>query len=378
MTFLSFFVGNYRLPYVYQGMRRNISEHCLPPEFEERGHDFQLISDENVVIEAEDWKNVTTSHSSTILRVHVQILSPGMASNRRAKKKYFRHPEYEKQKYKKEAPAYSSGESVRLSKLQMRPVPPRSGVVVNEKPDNTAPKIYFEPDTLHSPSNSKGASSIKQGPKSGKVIARRAQGLEEFLPVDKPATSTNLPEKTQRLIMDFPPVFTWPVGRRQGTEATASSSSGLDTTATANSPSPGKPNKDEQTIEHVLSHVHKQLLEDENKGHAEMYGKGTTISYFEVNKIIKQRWSTSLSTLTATIEQNKDFSSLPAWEKGLQKAVGGLCRLFKFFVPLAYPCAVADKFWGAIHDLLTVRRRHAYHDPQWLLMSIFTDNTANV
>lgn len=86
-----------------------------------------------------------------------------------------------------------------------------------------------------------------------------------------------------------------------------------------------------------------------------MYGKGTTVSYFEVNKLIKQRWSTSLSTLTATIEQNKDISSPPAWEKELQKAVGGLCRLFNFFVPLAYPCAVADKFWGAIHDLLTVR-----------------------
>lgn len=181
-------------------------------------------------------------------------------------------------------------------------------------------------------------------------MTRKAQGVDEFLP--------HLPEKTQGLMMDFPPVFTWPVDRRQATEGTPRSTC-LDTSTATTMPIPGNgsPTKHEETIEHVLSHVHKQLLEGGTKGHADIYAKGTTSSYFEVDKLIKQQWSASLCTLTATVEQIKDISSLPAWGIKLQQVVGGLCRLFNFFVPLAYPCAVADKFWGAIHDLLTVRRR---------------------
>lgn len=117
-------------------MRRNVSEHCLPPDFEGRGYDFQLLSDDNVVIRAEDWTTVTTSHSSTILRVHVQILSS--ASKRSAKKKGFKlSGGSKKHKYSKAVPGYSKAGYD--TKAQMRPVPPPSGVVVNEEP-NTAPK----------------------------------------------------------------------------------------------------------------------------------------------------------------------------------------------------------------------------------------------
>lgn len=345
-------------------MRRNVSEHCLPPDFADRGYDFRLLSDDNVDIKAEDWTNVISSHSSTILRVHVQILSS--ASKRGAKKKGFKlFGGSKKHKYSKGAPGYSKAGYD--TKAQMRPVPPPSGVVINEEP-NTAPKIYFEPDMIHPPSSA--ANQAIQGPKGERLMTGRAQGVDEPLP--------HLPEKTEGLIMDFPPVFTWPVGRRQATEGTPGATC-LDTSTATNGPSPGKgsPNRHE-TIEHVLSHVHKQLLEGGTKGHAEIYAKGTASSYFEVDKLVKEQWSASLSTLNATVEQNRNISSLPPWGMKLQQVVGGLCRLFNFFVPLAYPCAVADKFWGAIHDLLTVRRRYAYHELQWLLTSIFTGNTPNI
>ncbi|KAJ9483952.1 hypothetical protein VN97_g9434 [Penicillium thymicola] len=73
-----------------------------------------------------------------------------------------------------------------------------------------------------------------------------------------------------------------------------------------------------------------------------------------------QRYAVSLPTLIAKRAEIVP-NLLPPEMVPLKNVVSRLCRLFHFFVPLSYSCAVSYKFWGAVHDLLAVRNIHSLY-----------------
>ncbi|KAJ5777604.1 hypothetical protein N7520_000850 [Penicillium odoratum] len=151
--------------------------------------------------------------------------------------------------------------------------------------------------------------------------------------------------------MRFPPVFTWPVGKRPS-EQSEDSDDQMDTLSAPESDKETQ-SLDEDTIKHVCSHIDGALQESDRDRRRRIYEEASAMSFFEVDKAISQRWAISFSTIISA-GQDKETNELPPWEKTLKEVVSGLCRLFNFFIPLGYPCVIADKFWGAINDLVTI------------------------
>ncbi|KAI9368695.1 hypothetical protein BJX61DRAFT_203959 [Aspergillus egyptiacus] len=259
----------------------------------------------------------------------------------------------------------------------MHPVPPSSGLVVNEDSgdDPSSPSnIYFGLTTPGSGSGHESFNQTDQPPDDEQHGAPRAQDLEdEPRPIGRSATFGSLfgePSTTQpsshsqkrEINLEFPPVFTWPVATRRQIDDSTKSSSAEKTDQGPRAKGIGQSsnevtnvlNVQEETIKHVSSHINKQLLEAEGESGRIIYNEGTTMSYFDADKAVKHQWAVSLPALIATMGHTQEPVAVPPWEMTLREVVAGLCRLFNFFVPLAYPCEVGDKFWGAICDLITV------------------------
>ncbi|OQE43405.1 hypothetical protein PENCOP_c003G02763 [Penicillium coprophilum] len=230
------------------------------------------------------------------------------------------------------------------------------GVVINQRPPgddeaSASPKIYFEPTK---PLLSCNTSFAEQGilPKPADVqgkadYGRRCTKSESLAGNSSPSAPPHPPT----INLEFPPVFTW---------QTRKSHTSLDNTSpnhlTSNVPSiyePPEPlSMDEETIKHVSAHINNELLEPANEFGREIYRQATTKSYFDVDWAVTQRYAVSLPTLIAEHAETVP-DSLSSEAASLKDVVIRLCRLFSFFAPLSYPCAVSDKFWGAVHDLLT-------------------------
>jgi hypothetical protein len=182
------------------------------------------------------------------------------------------------------------------------------------------------------------------------------------------STDSSSAEKRPTISTGFPPVFTWPVTKRsseqrENTDLQVESPSieNTDPESEKNAQSlheePAQ-NTQEEIIKHVSSHIDGELRGSTKQLRTQAYQKATEMSFFEVDKAITKRWRASISfSMIATVGQVQVASGLPPWETALKEVVSSLCRLFNFFVPLAYPCVVGDKFWGAIHDLITVHMR---------------------
>ncbi|KAJ5480061.1 hypothetical protein N7530_005570 [Penicillium desertorum] len=436
-------------------MRHSIIEHCLPPKYNSRGYDFELRTSDKMVIKAEDWAKVTTSHGSTVFRVHVQVLSPESSKERSEKGhsktslspmreaklltdkasansdyqdrgKIRDEAKFEEQEPLEEKPlghkslahdqsdeeeqesseqeksdedekkggtlfkyaqsVLSSGAEgiVRRSQLQMRPIPPSSGLVVNQSPNGnpngnlpSASNIYFEPAIPSLPPGKGSATHEKpvpNDPKDDNYENQNSEGSQNFrrsATLDSVFGESSITQPSshnmkQRISLEFPPVFTWPVGNKSVNRESSRSGEGIKGHSRDNPGDESSPKSkaqfsneisetsspQEETIEHVSSHINRQLLGDGSKAR-EIYERGTTKTYFDADKAIRQQWAVSLPSLIGTVGQSED-PGLPHWETALREIVISLCRLFNFFVPLAHPCTVGSKFWGAIHDLITI------------------------
>ncbi|KAJ6150055.1 hypothetical protein N7471_001254 [Penicillium samsonianum] len=241
------------------------------------------------------------------------------------------------------------------------------GVVINQVPvdDISAPSnIYFEPTK---PILSSDNESIDQDilPKAADPEEQIDHGhrstTSESLPGSSSASQTSSPAHRPTINLEFPPVFTWQTKKKPSMKESAISkaNSPLDNPSPdhskSNVQSPNKPpgilSVDEDTIKHVSAHINNELLEPTDGDSWEIYKQATTKSYFDVDRAITQRYAVSLPTLIA--EQAESVPDLFSPEMvDLKDVVSRLCRLFNFFAPLSYPCAVSGKFWGAVHDLL--------------------------
>ncbi|KAJ5173902.1 uncharacterized protein N7500_001833 [Penicillium coprophilum] len=230
------------------------------------------------------------------------------------------------------------------------------GVVINQRPpgdDETSasPKIYFEPTKpLLSYNTNSAEQSILPKPADveGKADYGRRCTKSESLDGN---SSPSAPPHPPTINLEFPPVFTWQT-RKSHTSLDNPSPNHLKSDV----PSPNEPpeplSMDEETIKHVSSHINNELLEPTNRFGQKIYRQATTRSYFDVDWAITQRYAVSLPTLIAEHAETAPDSLSPE-AASLKDVVIRLCRLFSFFAPLSYPCAVSDKFWGAVHDLLT-------------------------
>ncbi|KAJ5415211.1 hypothetical protein N7465_003906 [Penicillium sp. CMV-2018d] len=244
------------------------------------------------------------------------------------------------------------------------------GVVVNQRPsDNksSAPSnIYFEPTK---PILSWDKESVDQD------ILPNAAGLEdqsdhshrsttsESLSGSSSASQTSSPAHKPTINLEFPPVFTWQTKKTILVEESPISKPNrpLDNPGSdhlkSNVQSPNNPPEvlsvDEETIKHVSADINNELLDPTTGDSSSIYKQATKKSYFDVDQAITQRYGISLPTLIA--EHAEIVPDLLSPEMvPLKDVVSRLCRLFHFFAPLSYPCAVSDKFWGAVHDILTI------------------------
>ncbi|KAJ5375421.1 hypothetical protein N7517_007427 [Penicillium concentricum] len=176
------------------------------------------------------------------------------------------------------------------------------------------------------------------------------------------ASQASPPPHRSTINLEFPPVFTWQTRKRPSRENNAISKSNipLDNTSPDHLKSnvqylnerPEPLSVDEETIKHVSAHINNELLEPTDGDGWEVYRKATTKSYFDVDRAITQIYAVSLPTLIAEHAEIAP-ESLSSEAVALKDVIIRLCRLFSFFAPLSYPCAVSGKFWGAVHDLLT-------------------------
>jgi hypothetical protein len=238
----------------------------------------------------------------------------------------------------------------------VRSLSPPPGVVINQRPpgDDKTPtpsNIYFGPVT-------KAARAEEE------TDHNHSSTLPKFVPGNPSASQNSSPARRPTINLEFQPVFTWQTRKKPPKEESTISKS--NTSPDKSSPDhldsniqpPNEPTEissvDEETIKHVSAHIHNELLAPiDGHGWKIIYKHATTKSYFDVDQAITERYAISLPKLIA--EHPKDVSDLVSTEAAaLRDVVIRLCRLFNFFAPLSYPCAVSGKFWGAVHDLLTV------------------------
>lgn len=113
-------------------------------------------------------------------------------------------------------------------------------------------------------------------------------------------------------------------------------------------------------MKHISADINNELLDSTTGDSSSIYKQATKKSYFDVDQAIMQRYAVSPPTLIAKRAEIVP-NLLPPEMVPLKNVVSRLCRLFHFFAPLSYSCAVSYKFWGAVHDLLAVRNIHSLY-----------------
>ncbi|KAJ6102931.1 hypothetical protein N7486_005358 [Penicillium sp. IBT 16267x] len=378
-------------------LRHNIVEHCLPPKFKYSGYDFELLDTDGTAIKADDWSRITTTHAKTVVRVHVRLLSPGSTKvltkrDGTVRKESLLEEKDETLAVGEDVPDgqensredHSDRALIRLveqahdaerhylwqEKRRMQPVTSLSGLVVNKKPDDTPSSdsnIYFQPAATNAFSQNEVSVEGSQELNYGSSI-QTEQIEDQPRPLDRSSTFGSLladastlpppsPDHRTEISLDFPPVFTWPSGKKASVEKDTVSAEHLRSVMESRETSIAAThilNNDEETIRHVSSYINKQLLELGEETDQEIYKAATISSHFHADQVIRKQWATPLPTLLANSKQVGNASTLPPWEATLKESIVGLCRLFNFFVPMEFPCDVTKRFWGAIHDLVTI------------------------
>ncbi|OQD98435.1 hypothetical protein PENSOL_c009G05499 [Penicillium solitum] len=243
-----------------------------------------------------------------------------------------------------------------------------AGIVVNQTPsDNTYAhsNIYFEPTK---PTFSWDKESVDQdilpnaADLEGQSDHSHRSTTSESLTGSSSASQTSSHASPPTINLEFPPVFTWrtkttplveeiPISKPNSPLDNPSSDHLKSKVQSPNNP-PEVLNVDEETIKILFAYINNELLDPTTGDSSSIYKQATKKSYFDVDQAITQRYAVSLPTLIA--EHPEIVPDLLSPEMvPLKNVVSRLCRLFHFFAPLSYPCAVSDKFWGAVHDLLT-------------------------
>lgn len=459
------------LMFIEQEMRDRIFRYCLAEgqgrndESRRRGSswDFNMFTQDSVLIRAEDWAKLTASSTSTLLRIRIETFISETAEERRGKDKKGKRFMFEDDKKKEEmermfdaaspksersrqslpetdkqdqsehnldsSETGEQGESGRKRDLPETDAPFQpeidedergpneteeptedyrsdsnggyfgkahytgarhrlqrrtsvqyfsysAGIVVNQTPsDNiSAPSnIYFEPTKPILPRDKE---SVNQDilPNAADLEGQSDHGHRSTISKSSPGsssasqTSSTAPPLTINL--EFPPVFTWRTKTTPLVEENPISkpNSPLDNPSSGHLKlkfqSPNNPPEvlsvDEETIKNIFADTNNELLDPTTGDSSSIYKQATKKSYFDVDQAITQRYAVSLPTLIA--EHPEIVPDLPSPEMmPLKNVVSRLCRLFHFFAPLSYPCAVSHKFWGAVHDLLTVRNTHSIY-----------------
>ncbi|KAJ5109468.1 hypothetical protein N7456_006143 [Penicillium angulare] len=249
----------------FYALRYTVAENCLPARLKEKGYDFELLTADEVVIKADDWARITSTHTSIGFRIHVRLLFPECKNNPTAEEdcriprcpkdkkdganlehteesiteeekdgekdekkmkeqkltREYHHNNWDLIKYNRlvrkeeENPVdrRTNSQIVRLAKRQMQPVTSLSGVVVNKENCNTPrfveSNIYYDPTA---------PSKVSAVPSESR--AQKAQTEEEPRPIHRVTTFGSLldgpsrpspspDEKKTELGLDFPSVFTW-------------------------------------------------------------------------------------------------------------------------------------------------------------------------
>lgn len=340
------------------------SEPCEPQP------DFDLLTTDMKVIRAEDWPRIIKSPTSAIVRIHVQMLSSSPPKQQKTEK-------FPKE-YDETSPLYTEPEDKRRFKPQEYPLPHSGGMrerIVQKPTDITSviPDLYIPPAAAKPTPVSKEPTSHQKDKShetqnSGdKPRPFRKDSISHSLRGDSlVATDQSTVERKPRINTGFPPVFTWPVTKRssepsedleQQIQNTSIESPGPDSDKNAQSlheETEAEPTY-EEIIKHVSTHIDGELRGSTTEASSTIYKAAAEVSFFEVEKAIVKSLGASISfSMISDVGKEKGLSGLPPWKTDLKEVVNTLCRLFNFFVPLAYPCVIGDKFWGAIHDLITV------------------------
>ncbi|KAJ6013243.1 Mg2+ transporter protein CorA-like/Zinc transport protein ZntB [Penicillium herquei] len=262
----------------------------------------------------------------------------------------------------------------------MQPVTSISGIVVNDEPKITQPpeeNIYFEP--RRQPTSIKENESIAEDRNvENKKRDQKDHVGKEPSPVKRSGTfdsffndsSASSPsgEKITGLKLDFPPVFTWSTDRKPPPEE----SSTEDTTLESSSP-PSHPaqstvesketsatfreatlNANHESLQHVSSHLHDQLLEVVKLSSQAIYRAASVSSNLEAGQALRNQFDVHLNFLIYSDRPLKTGQDPVTWDSSLKSSIGGMCRLLNFFIPLEFLCDVTTRFWGGIHDLITI------------------------
>lgn len=332
--------------------------------------DFELLTTDMKLIQAEDWPKVTTSHASAIIQIHVQIISPN-SSKRQMKGDL-------SEGYDETSPLYTEQRERRRSKSQKRPF--SSGVVINR--ENTAqtpnditsvaPDLYIPLPQVKptsppkEPSGHQNSNLETQDPGEKHRPIKRGVTFDSLRGESLKSIDKSSVERKPTINTGFPPVFTWPVTKRPSEPSDSLGHQVKDSNIESPDPDSAKnvqalheepeaQHTNEEIIKHVSTHIDGELRESVREESKIIYNETTEMSFFQVDKAIIERLGIPISFLMMTSTgKAKGMSDSPPWKQDLKEIVSSLCRLFNFFVPLAYPCVIGNKFWGAIHDLITV------------------------
>ncbi|KAK2760286.1 hypothetical protein FQN54_002354 [Arachnomyces sp. PD_36] len=281
------------------------------------------------------------------------------------------------------------------NRIPKYPLPQSSGVVVNQpkQSENQSPYLDSSSDIYFTP---KKTTSAEDGPKMGGALDGALDGGDKESrssksssssdsthgpdrsskdsqgpPVDqREPTSKSTPSASDDTKLHVPSVFTWAVGKSSETSEPSKgvnrSSGDTDTHSAGNfgDQQPEEPHtmidlspEEEETLDNVSSHINSQLLETKEYEEDVLYRTAKTMSFFDVEKMIKTVSGASVYTLLSrdlgAKEIEKDDGS-PPWRGNLKLAASFLFKLFDYFIPLYHLCDVADKYWGAIDDIFTM------------------------
>ena len=283
-----------------------------------------------------------------------------------------------------ESTRYSDPPPNRLARYSL---PPSSGIVVNNEERSEkkslyadASNIYFVPKMTTAVEEDVFTKSLPLGkpltelrakPASQDTersvrpsMARMVSSVHQEKPVSTPISRTSRDIKVQ-----VPPFFTWAVGKRS--EAVDSlegnvlpQNIGPGHAANAKDPAAEQQctvadrfREEGETLDNLSDHINAQLLEMRQDDEDVLYRNATTTSLSAVEKAIESEFKTSALALMNRglgAQETQAGSDIPVWRSDMRCTAGSLFRLFDYFIPLAYACGVADSYWGALHDILTV------------------------
>lgn len=282
---------------------------------------------------------------------------------------------------------YHGSDSPPPNRIPKYPLPPSSGVVVN-KAERKSPYAYDTSDIYFVPQNATVAEdnstrSSLLGRQATEPRARKTPSDIEHS-IGRLARETTVPPMDQekpnprsitpassdvKLQLHVPPVFTWAVGRRsEMVDRSEGNGSSGDTGSDSNTDAKGPKaeqqytmadpsREEEETLDNVSDHIHSQLLDEGQYGEDVLYRNAATVSLFDVEKMAKNTLKTSVPTLMNRrlgAGNTETDNNSPAWRNDMKWAASIIFKLFDYYIPLPYPCDIADRYWGAVQDIFTV------------------------